>query len=70
MNILTLLVLIPVLTMIGVLFTKDYKGARLASAIGMGVELIATVYLVLAYLAARKTGICLLYTSPEPTRPY
>ena len=65
MNILTLLVLIPVLTMIGVLFTKDYKGARLVSAIGMGIELIATVYLVLAYLAARKTGMMheMLFTS-------
>ena len=65
MNILTLLVLIPVLTMVVVLFTKDYKGARLASAIGMGIELIATVYLVLAYLAARKTGMMheMLFTS-------
>lgn len=65
MNILTLLVFIPVLTMIGILFTKDYKGARLVSAIGMGVELIATVYLVFAYLAARQSGIMdeMLFTS-------
>ncbi|HLN74597.1 MAG: complex I subunit 4 family protein [Methylococcaceae bacterium] len=65
MNILTLLVFIPVLTMIGVLFTKDYKGARLVSAIGMGVELIATVFLVFSYLAARKAGIMqeMLFTS-------
>ncbi|MBC8006138.1 MAG: NADH-quinone oxidoreductase subunit M [Verrucomicrobia bacterium] len=65
MNILTLLVFIPILTMIGILFTKDYKGARLVSAIGMGVELIATVFLVFAYLAARKTGMMneMLFTS-------
>ncbi|MGE5394589.1 MAG: complex I subunit 4 family protein [Candidatus Saccharibacteria bacterium] len=65
MNILTLLVYIPVLTMIGVLFTKDYKGARLVSAIGMGVELIATVFLVFSYLAARKAGMTqeMLFTS-------
>ena len=54
MNILTLLVLIPVLTMIGVLFTKDYKGARLASAIGMGIELIATVYLEIGRASCRE----------------
>lgn len=65
MNILTLLVLIPVLTIIGILFTKDNKGARVVSAIGMGVELLATVYLVFAYLAARKTGMMheMLFTS-------
>jgi NADH-quinone oxidoreductase subunit M len=51
--------------MIGVLFTKDYKGARLVSAIGMGVELIATVFLVFSYLAARKAGMMqeMLFTS-------
>lgn len=65
MNILTLLVFIPILTMIGILFTKDYKGARLVSAIGMGIELIATVFLVFAYLGARKTGMMdeMLFTS-------
>ncbi len=56
MNILTLFVLIPVLTIAGILFTKDFKGARLVSAVGMGVQLILAGVLVLLYLAARKSG--------------
>jgi NADH-quinone oxidoreductase subunit M len=35
MNILTLFVVIPVLTVVGILFTKDLKQSRLVSAIGM-----------------------------------
>lgn len=56
MNILTLLVVIPVLTIISILFTKDLKGARMASAVGMGAQLITTAVLLFMYFAARKTG--------------
>jgi NADH-quinone oxidoreductase subunit M len=56
MNILTLLVVIPVLTIVSILFTKDLKGARLASAVGMGVQLITTAVLLFLYFAERKTG--------------
>ncbi|HEX7585829.1 MAG TPA: NADH-quinone oxidoreductase subunit M [Prolixibacteraceae bacterium] len=56
MNILTLLVVIPILTIIAILFTKDNKGARLVSVIGMGVQLITTAVLLFLYLGARKTG--------------
>ncbi|MFA5328306.1 MAG: NADH-quinone oxidoreductase subunit M [Prolixibacteraceae bacterium] len=56
MNILTLLVVIPILTIIAILFTKDLKGARMASAIGMGVQLITTAVLLFMYFAERKTG--------------
>lgn len=56
MNILTLLVVIPILTIIAILFTKDLKGARMVSAIGMGVQLITTAVLLFMYLGARKTG--------------
>ena len=56
MNILTLLVVIPILTIIAILFTKDLKGARMVSAVGMGVQLITTAVLVFMYLAERKTG--------------
>lgn len=57
MNILTLHVIIPIVTMIGILFTRDNKGARIVSAAGMGVQLIATAVLVFMYLAARKSGV-------------
>jgi NADH-quinone oxidoreductase subunit M len=57
MNILSLFVLIPVMTITGILFTKDFKGARLVSAIGMGIQMILAGLLVLLYLAARKNGV-------------
>jgi NADH-quinone oxidoreductase subunit M len=56
MNILSLFVLIPVLTITGILFTKDFKGARLVAAVGMGIQLVMAGTLVLLYLAARKNG--------------
>jgi NADH-quinone oxidoreductase subunit M len=57
MNILTLLIAIPVLTITGILFTKDLKGARLVSAIGMTAQLIVAAILVFMYLGARKAGV-------------
>ena len=57
MDILTLLVIIPILTMIGILFTKDNKGARVVTAAGMCVQLIVTAVLVFLYLSARKSGV-------------
>ncbi len=57
MNILSLLVLVPLLTIAGILFTRDFKGARLVSAVGMGIQLILAFTLILLYLAARKSGI-------------
>lgn len=56
MNILTLLIVIPVLTIISILFTKDLKGARLVSAFGMGAQLITAFVLIFLYLGARKAG--------------
>lgn len=56
MNILSLFVLIPLLTIVGILFTKDYKGARVVSAIGMGMQLITAAILVFWYLSLRQAG--------------
>jgi len=55
-NILSLFVLVPVLTIMGILFTKDLKGARLVSAVGMGIQLALATFLVLYYLSIRGTG--------------
>ena len=57
MNILTLLIIIPVLTIIGILFTKDVKSTRMVSAIGMGIQLIVAVVLIFSYLGARNAGV-------------
>ena len=57
MNILSLFVVVPVLTIVGILFTKDFKGARVVSAVGMGIQLILAAALILMYLGARKAGV-------------
>jgi NADH-quinone oxidoreductase subunit M len=56
MNILSLLVLIPLLTITGILFLKDAQKTRLISAIGMGVQFIVAAVLVYMYLSERKAG--------------
>ena len=56
MNILSLLVIIPLLTIIGILLLKDIQKTRLISAIGMGIQLIVSAVLVFMYLAERKAG--------------
>jgi NADH-quinone oxidoreductase subunit M len=56
MNILNLLVIIPVLTVIGIVLTKDHRGARLAAATGMSLQLITTVILVISYFSQRHAG--------------
>jgi NADH-quinone oxidoreductase subunit M len=57
MSILNLFVIVPVLTIIAILFTKDFKGARLVSAVGMGVQLVLAVWLIFHYLDLRAIGI-------------
>lgn len=56
MDFLNLFVIVPVLTMIGILFTKELKGARLVSAIGMGIQLVLAIFLVFYYLSVRGAG--------------
>lgn len=56
MDILTLFVVIPALTITALLFLKDMKQVRLVSAIGMGVQLILAAVLIFMYLSARHTG--------------
>lgn len=56
MDILTLFVVIPVLTIIGILFVKDTKHVRLVSAIGMGFQLVLASILIFMYLSARNSG--------------
>ncbi len=56
MNILSLFVLIPVLTVIAILFTSNMKQTRIVSAIGMGFQLILAGVLVYLYLTERQAG--------------
>ncbi|MFN8134317.1 MAG: NADH-quinone oxidoreductase subunit M [Bacteroidales bacterium] len=56
MNILSLFVLIPVLTVIAILFTSNMKQTRVVSAIGMGIQLVLAGILVYLYLTERQAG--------------
>src|SRR5512136_1703936 len=56
MDILTLFVVIPVLTITGILFLKDTRQVRLVSAFGMGIQLIMSGILVFLYISARHAG--------------
>jgi NADH-quinone oxidoreductase subunit M len=56
MDILTLFVIIPVLTMTGIILVKDTRQVRIVAAIGMGIQLITAAVLVFLYLSARHSG--------------
>ena len=56
MNILSLFVFIPVLTIVGIVFTKDHKQTRVVSAIGMGIQLLMSGILIYLYLSERNAG--------------
>lgn len=56
MNILHLLIIVPILTIIAINLNKDYKGARLAAAFGMGFQLLLAILLVIRYLGERAAG--------------
>ena len=56
MDFLTLFVVVPVLTIFGIVLTKNMKQTRMVSAIGMGIQLLLAVALVFMYLAERKAG--------------
>jgi len=56
MNILSMFVLVPVLTIIGILFGKELKHTRTIAAIGMSVQVILAGILIYMFVAERKAG--------------
>src|SRR5512138_3613908 len=56
MNILLLFIIIPLITIVGILFTKDQKSTRLVAAVGMGFQLITAGLLIYLFLAERSAG--------------
>jgi len=56
MNILSLFVLVPVLTSIGIGFTHNLKQTRLVSVIGMSIQLLLSALLIYMYLTERQAG--------------
>ena len=65
MDILSLFVVVPVLTMFGLLMTNTLKSARLVSAIGMGIQLLMSFNLLYQFILERKasTSEMLFYKS-------
>lgn len=55
MNTLILLLIIPFLTVVGILFSKG-KQVRVTSAIGMSFQLLASFVLLFEYLGIRNSG--------------
>ncbi len=56
MNILTLLIIVPLITIIGILLAKNQNQTRWVVAVGMGIQLLQSINLVLTFLAERKAG--------------
>lgn len=54
MDILTLFVVVPVITILALVFTKDLKQARLVSMVGMLIQFAMSINLVFAYLKEKK----------------
>ena len=56
MSFLTLFIIIPVLTVIGILMCKTHMQVKWVSMVGMSLQLINAIVLILVYLAARRAG--------------
>jgi NADH-quinone oxidoreductase subunit M len=56
MDILSLLVLVPVLTVLAILFAKNNKHSRLYAAVGMSIQLVLSAVLVYLYISERQSG--------------
>ena len=56
MSILTLFIIIPLLTIIGILFSKNHMQVKWTSVVGMGLQLICAITLIFLYLAERQAG--------------
>jgi len=53
---LSLLILVPALTVLGIILVKDVKRVRVVAAIGMSIQMVLAFWLLYAYLAERRAG--------------
>ena len=56
MDILTLFIVIPVLTVIGIVFCQQQKQVKWVAAIGMGIQLILSAVIIILFLMERAAG--------------
>lgn len=57
MSFLLLFVIVPLITVLAIIFSKDNKQTRWIAAIGMSVQLVLSAVLILMYLKIRASGI-------------
>ena len=57
MDILTLFIVIPVLTMTGIILCRDHKQVKWIAAFGMGLQLTNAAILIISYLIQRNAGM-------------
>jgi NADH-quinone oxidoreductase subunit M len=56
MDILSFFIIIPLLTITGIILVKDMKSVKIVAAIGMGIQLILSAILIFLYVSERKGG--------------
>ena len=56
MDILTLFIVIPLITIVGIVFSKNHLQVKVVSAIGMGCQLLLSGLLIYLYLTERSAG--------------
>lgn len=56
MSFVTLFIIIPILTVIGILMSRNHMQVKWVSVTGMGLQLIAAIALILMFLAERRAG--------------
>lgn len=56
MDTLTLFIVIPIITMIGIVFSKNHLQVKRVAAIGMGIQLIMAAILIIRFLMERNAG--------------
>ena len=67
MNFLNLFVIVPVLTVIAIVVTNNYRQAKIAAAVGMGIQLVLAAVLIFWYLALRKASQAHYMGNPRRT---
>lgn len=56
MDILTLFITVPIITILVLVFTKDLKQSRMVALVGMSVQFLMSIHLVYAYFKERQTN--------------
>ncbi len=57
MDILTFLLIVPALTIIAIVVSRSHHQVRVSAVTGMGIQMLQSLYLVIAYLKERNSGI-------------